>query len=395
MAGNLTFLIILLLVIAALTNEPALFMPMLLLAGALTLGKVWGNRALKSVRVRRTMSDRAFTNDKVHVSVDVENTGRLPVVWQRLHDSLPAELAPHQFDHAISLKGHERLHFEYVIQTPRRGFYQIGPLTLQSGDVLGLSTTIAVRAVEVMPLLVYPRIVTFERLYVPSNMPLGEVRQRQPLFEDPSRVRGKRDYAQGDSLRRVDWKATAAVGRLQVKMLESSVSLATMVFLDLNLDIYDRTTQLDSIELAIVIAASVANHMITLGQPVGLVINGQAREGAHALRIAPRKGRTHLMHMLEALASVKPVESMPIETFINAERGRLAWGTTLVVITGSADDALFAMLNHARRSGWNPVLVLCGRGVNIAPARRYAATFNIPLCCVRTEDDARLLSFDT
>ena len=51
-------------------------------------------------------------------------------------------------------------------------------------------------------------------LSLPSHSPLGTLRHTQPIFEDPSRVTGKRDYISGDSLRRVDWKATAATGRL-------------------------------------------------------------------------------------------------------------------------------------------------------------------------------------
>ena len=398
MATNLTFLIVVLLVIAALLNEPALLMPIVLLAGALIFGKLWGNRALRSIRVRRTMNDRSFTNDKVHVTVDVENTGPLPAVWLRLHDSLPAELAPHQFDHAISLKSREHRRFDYIIHTTRRGYYHIGPLTVQSGDVLGLSAMAAMQNTSTAPLLVYPRVVPFERLSIPSTIPLGEVRQRQPLFEDPNLVRGKRDYSRGDSLRRVDWKATAVTGRLQVKMFESSVSLASMILLDLNLKAYDRMAQLDSVELAIVVAASIANYMIALRQPVGLATNGtmsevsDVRPQSHVTR--PRKGQTHLMHMLEVLAQLKAIEAEPIEALIKREHSHLAWGTTLIIITGKADDALFDGLIRARRAGLNPILILCGRGVNVVPIRRRAAAFNIPVRYVRTEDDVRLLTFD-
>ena len=392
MAANIVFLIVLLLLIAALLNEPSLFMPMALLASALIFGRVWGKRALKNVRVRRMMADRSFANDKVRVTIELENTGRLPVVWLRLHDSLPAELAPHQFDHAISLKGGERQQFEYVIQTNRRGYYQVGPLSAQSGDVLGLSDSSMVHAAGMTPLLVYPRVVPFKWLFVPSTMPLGDVRQRQPLFEDPNRVRGKRDYIRGDSLRRVDWKATAATGHLQVKMFESSVTLSTMIVLDLSVGAYDHMTQLDSVELAIVIAASVANHMVTMRQSVGLVTNGLSPMGKPAM-FPPRKGRAHLIQLLESLAGVKAVEADPAATLVNHERGRLAWGTTLVIVTGKADDVLFEALMHTRRTGLNPVLILCGRGVNLPPAQRRAAVCGIPLQYVRTENDVRELTF--
>jgi hypothetical protein len=90
---------------------------------------------------------------------------------------------------------------------------------------------------------------------LPSRSPIGTLRHTQPIFEDPSRVRGKRDYTTGDSLRRVDWKATATTGRLQVKQFEPSIALETALFLNLNADEYLQRTRLDATELAIVIAA--------------------------------------------------------------------------------------------------------------------------------------------
>lgn len=411
-------LIIVLIVIAAVLNQPALLTPVLLLLVAAGLGKAWSVRALRAVRAKRTMAARSFMNDKVVVSVDVANTGRLPVVWLRLHDSTPVELSPQRLDQAVSLKPLERRHFEYIVQTNKRGFYEVGPLTIQSGDVLGLSNMDGQQAVGKSPLLVYPKIVSLEHADIPSRMPLGGVRQRQPLFEDPSLMRGKRDYVVGDSLRRVDWKASAATGRLQVKMFESSVALEAMIFLDLNGDDYARMTRLDSLELAIVIAASVANEVVKQRQPVGLATNGVLEEkfllaaalpdgiaivpmdraqdrahGAGVRALLPRKGRAHFMRMLEVLAGIKPVQMHPIREVIEREAGRLAWGTTLVIITGAVDDALFDVLFRARRAGLSPVLIMCGLGVDLPRIRNKARVFGIAVHYVRTEGDVRLLRF--
>jgi uncharacterized protein (DUF58 family) len=421
--GTFWILVIVMVAIAAVLNQPALLMPVALLIGAVGLGKAWSVRALRAVRAKRSLTSRSFVNDKVMVKVDVTNTGRLPVVWLRLHDSTPAELSPQRLDQAISLKPLERRQFEYIVQTNKRGFYEIGPLTVQSGDVLGLSAMEGMHVVGTSPLLVYPRIMSLERAGIPSRMPLGGLRQRQPLVEDPSLMRGKRDYAVGDSLRRVDWKASAATGRLQVKMFESSVALEVMIFLDLNGDDYARMTRLDSLELAIVVAASAANEMVKRRQPVGLATNGVLEErfiqaaalpegiasrasiasagegGSDRIRTAdvhallPRKGRAHFMRMLEILAGIRSVQMRPIRTVLEREIGRLAWGTTLVIITGSVDEALFDALFRAKRAGLSPVLTLCGHGVDIDPIRRTAKAFGIAVCRVRAEGDVRQLTF--
>jgi uncharacterized protein (DUF58 family) len=396
--GNLWLLILLLIAMAAVLNDSTLLMPAFLLASALLLSLWWSRRVLKSIRFGRTMADRAFLNDKVTVQVELVNTSLLPVVWLRIHDSLPPELGPHAFDHAVSLKPRERRRFEYVIQANKRGFYRIGPLWLQSGDVLGLGKTARAESAEIATLVVYPKIVLLEPLQLPSQMPIGALRHRQPIFEDPSLMRGKRDYAVGDSLRRVDWKASGAVGRLQVKLCEPSVSLETMIFLDLNVDGYERMTWIDSSELAIVVAASVGNWLVERKQAVGLATNGQALslegEGsAHSPHtVPPRKGRGHFMRLLDLLARAKATHGEPISSLIRREHGRFAWGTTLIVITGSADDALFDELFRAQRVGLNVMLVLCGHNVHFEPIRRRAAGFGIRAFHIRAEREVGLLA---
>src|SRR3972149_2468824 len=67
----------------------------------------------------------------------------------------------------------------------------------------------------------------------PPQSPMGNLPPPQPIFEDPSRVIGKRDYVAGDSLQRVDWKATAVVGRLQVKQYQPSTARETLIVLSL------------------------------------------------------------------------------------------------------------------------------------------------------------------
>ncbi len=149
----------------------------------------------------------------------------------------------------------------------------IGPLSLYSGDLLGVSGDLQ-RSQPPDHLTVYPKIVPLTSVKLPSRSPMGTLRHTQPVFEDPSRVRGKRDYVSGDSLRRVDWKATAAAGRLQVRLFEPSIALETAIFLNLNNAEYDSRAPFMATELAIVVAASLANWVVAQRQAVGLFSNG-------------------------------------------------------------------------------------------------------------------------
>ncbi len=360
MQDYLPFLFILALLAVFLRDDTILTL-FYLLTGVYFAGRWWRDRSLKAVSFKRQYEDRAFLGEAVVVRLEVANTAWLPVVWLRLHDSLPVELAAHRFfQRVVTLGPHERQHFEYALHPYKRGYYRIGPLMLSTGDVLGLSEEADCQGAPDF-LTVYPQIVPLTSLNLPSRAPLGTLRHTQPIFEDPTRVMGKRDYVSGDSLRRVDWKATAAAGRLQVKLFEPSIALETLIFLNLNSEDYDSRSRYDATEFAIVVAASVAAWVAGKKQSVGMLVNGAdpLDENRRPPALPARKGRHHLMRLLDVLARVQLTEqALPLPQRLRQELVNLPWGTTLVIITGMADEALLEALFQARRAGLEAVLIL-------------------------------------
>ena len=398
MTGILLLAVVILVVLAAALREPSLLVPSYVLLGAWLIGRWWSQHALAALRFGRHFVHKAFLNDKVTVGITITNISRLPVTWLRLHDSLQVELGPPAFDYAISLRPKETRRFEYVIQAGRRGIYPIGPLTLTSGDILGLSEPRKVQG-EVDWLTVYPRVVPLPAAQLPSRTLLGALKHHQPIFEDPSRLRGKREYSYGDSFRRVDWKATASSGRMQVKLFEPSVSLDVMLTLNLNRGEYDPTAWIDSTELAIVVAASLGNWLIEHKQSVGLMTNGLISKSAThagsplpATRITARKGRAHFIQLLELLAQVRADETPPLHELLEQRRPHLAWGTTLIVITGRLSETLLNQLMLAQRHGISPVVVACGHGTYFEAMRQSCAAIGIPAYHVLYERDIRNLA---
>jgi uncharacterized protein (DUF58 family) len=236
---------------------------------------------------------------------------------------------------------------------------------------------------------VYPRVVPLFKIDLPSRSPMGSLRTKQPIFEDPSRPSGKRDYSRGDSLRRIDWKSSAVVGRLQVKLFEPSIALETTIFLNLNAQEYYYKMRFNSAELAIVIAASLANWVSSKKQSVGLITNGidPLCNDSQPQPLLPSKGREHLMHLLETLARVRSEDTLTFTSLIHKYRPSLSWGTTMIIITGLADEALFKELFQAQRSGMDLVLILCGEGTGYFEARQRARAFGIPAFILREEKD--------
>jgi uncharacterized protein (DUF58 family) len=374
-------LLIILLVLGVLLHEDFIFTVIYLLAGVFALSRWWSRKALVNITAQREFPGRLFLEEEAQVTLKLKNQGWLPAVWIRLNDSLPVNLSvPSFYRQALSLAPKENLTLRYKIYGWKRGYYEIGPLTLQSGDLFGFVERIAVEGM-LDHITVFPKIVPLTQIRLPSRSPLGTLRHREPIFEDPSRVLGKREYISGDSLRRVDWKATATSGHLIVKLFEPSIALDTVVLLNLKGSNYNSKTRSAATELAIVVAASVAHWVVEKKQAVGLISNGfdPLEIDLHPSVILPRKGRNHLMRVLETLARLQMTEGREIVDQLLFCLPKLPWGTTLVVITGNVDEALFESLFQARRSGLNVLLVVCGQHPEIKETRHRAAQFSIPL----------------
>jgi uncharacterized protein (DUF58 family) len=377
-------------VIAALLRADFVLTIIYLLLGVWIFGRIWSRRALDAIKARRVFTPRAFWGERIPVRLELHNGGFLPAVWLQFNESLPVELrvGDPAFRRVVSLGSHSLLKLEYALEGRKRGYYAVGPLMLYSGDVFGIAGG-ETRRLQSDYLTVYPKIVPLTRVVLPTQSPMGTLRHHQPIYEDPSRIFGKREYVTGDSLRRVDWKATASTGHLQVKLFEPSIALETEIFLDLNSKAYEFHSRASATELAIVVAASLANWVVRARQSVGLATNGMDPLGQDGLppRILPRRGRSNLMRILEVLARVQAGETADLVNLIRRESVHLSWGATLIVITPKLDEAFFDALFQARRSGFDIILVPCGPTPGLQRARQTAASFDFPLVHVLSEQD--------
>ena len=374
-------LLVLLLVVAAFVKGGFAFTIIYLFLGIYIVSLVWTRQSAKNITCERKFEKRVFWGEDVPVRLVIQNHGWLPVPWLLVYESLPVALtAGSSIKRVLSLGPHGKAEVSYMLGAYKRGCYPVGPFTTKLGDTLGLAD---IQELEKQSdtITVYPHILPLTNPRLPSRSPLGTLRHAQPIFEDPSRVRGKRDYVASDSLRRVDWKASASTGRLQVKQFEPSIALQTVLFLNLNDSEYPLKHRIDATELAIVIAASLANWAVSQKQAVGLATNGvDTLANNQAVQPIPsRKGRAQLVHILELLARIQTSDVHPLTELLNRETPGLPWGTTVVIITGHIDDALFDAVFQIQRRGQNVVMVIAGHGSNIRTARQQARRFGFPL----------------
>jgi uncharacterized protein (DUF58 family) len=422
------WLVLLLLAIAFLLRVDFIFYILYVVVGVYLWSRWSAPRALGQLEARRTFRRRAFLGETVDVTLMLRNRSRLALPWVQFRESVPPELRMEEsVQRVVTLGGRQSNTYTYHVKGLQRGYYRLGPLRLTSGDLFGLAKS----RVGLLPpdyLTVYPRIVPLTHVGLPSRLPFGTIASHQRLFEDPARPMGVRDFRSGDSLRQINWKASAHTQKMLVRTFQPAISLETVILLDLHSEDYERRDRLYWTEWAIVVAASLATHLVNQRQAVGLISNGvdplqlheaarqfdqvtgrlgleagepaggeageqagsrapahlpAASEGTATVAanaythlmphpIPARNGRAHLMKVLEQLARLETRATVPFHAWASTTTGQLAWGVTILAITAQGDGRTCNVLHQMVRAGFNPILVAIEPSANFGQVRERA-----------------------
>ena len=353
------------------------------------------SRGLAQTWIRHLSAERhcdqltAEVDERVTVNVKVHNDGRLPVPWVLLEDLLPRhalrhnppslELTGHRMKLAM-IRGGQQQSVLYELLCHRRGYYQLGPLVLETGDLFGLHRRWRV-ASEPHFLTVYPRIVTLDGYDVASRRPIGEVRMSYRLYEDPTRIAGVRQYQPGDPINRVHWRSTARTGTLQSKIYEPSTVAGATVLLDFHRDSYDDADEPVRSDLGVTAAASIANAIVEMGQQIGIVTNGRdaadrirtegwdfdhrtrdAAQGAagmldHSDRLQPvivptRRGHEQLPRILESLARIELTDGLDLAELVAETIARIPRDATVIAVLRKVTMGTSIAMGTLKRQGF-------------------------------------------
>lgn len=360
-SGRFEWPIVALLVIAAaLSRSPALIV---LAAGALAVGLVvWltGRLALVGIEAEVTLApDRLIAGEPIVATVVISNRKPLPLPWLDVRLFLPEGIEPPNaggglprgwVNAGFSPRGHERSVLRFPLVAVQRGAYAVGPLRLRGGDWLGFTsderTLPASRTV-----VAYPVPLAVRDRHLPSLRPLAETATKRGLLPDPLRFRGIREHRSGDPRKEIHWKATARLRDLQTKLYEPATSLDA-VFL-VNVASYEQywiQADPEAVEVVVSATAELVRQAANAGRQIGLVTNGLDNLTHERPRSALGRGPRTLLRSLEILARLGPYAANSPEAVFLAERGRLPWGATLIVVTPKIGTGLAAAMLALRRA---------------------------------------------
>lgn len=360
------------------------------LLGVILLSRWLARHWIENVDARRESNRHTVEiGDRVAVIVELISRSGIPIPWLLIEDSLPKsalsckppklkvdgrrvalmQLGPH---------GNKSLRYQLTFNT--RGYYQVGPLMLESGDLFGLHRRYKV-VTEPHFVMVYPKVIPLSGYDLSSRRPIGEIRMAHRLFEDPTRLAGVREYQRGDSFNRIHWKATARTGELHSRIYDPSTVAGATVVLDFHQAMYPAQGEPHRSELAITTVASLANAICQMGQQIGLVTNG--RDAADRIReegwkrefrtrdavrktvnvdvasdrlrpviVETQRGYEQFQRIRESLARLELTDGLSFAELLMESSSRLPRDATVVAVLGDVTTETAIALGNMRRSGF-------------------------------------------
>jgi uncharacterized protein (DUF58 family) len=299
--------------------------------------------------------------DMLRVTYTLRNAGRLPKLWLEVHN--PTNLPSGLPGRALSLG--TRGERSWIVKTPltRRGHFRIEPLQIRTGDPFGLFEASAAVG-QGLSLVVYPRVERLPLWRLPAANIEGSHAAPERTLQTTPLATTVRPYAPGDSFNRIHWKSTARHGEIQVKEFDLEQTSDVWLFLDLDRRVQAGRGDDSTVEIAVRVAASIADRGLLENRAVGLTTSGHRT----AVLPADRGGRQHLK-VMQLLAAVDGDGTATLAEALVGGLSRLRRGMTAVVVTSSLDRTWVRPLASLRPRGVACVVVVVDASSAVAAGR--------------------------
>ena len=343
------------------------------------LAYLWVREVGPRVQLRRRLrSEWGQVGDELEELWDLRNDARLPLLWLEIDDASTLPGYAGQRVAAASAGEHHRWLTRAICE--RRGVYTLGPLTARTGDPLGLFRY-EWREGTARQIVIYPPLVRLPPLHIPQGQRGGLARADLLQQHVTPSVGGLREYVPGDLPSHIHWPTVAKTQRLMVKEFDQERAGALWIVLDLCAGAYpdhgrwamgdghpttgpaERSHAWQSsvvskpsllselaapLELAIVLAGSLAAQALAEGRAVGLL----ADDGRQRL-VTPGHGPRQLWRILGELVDAQATGALALGDLLrqgHAAHATEVSGAALVVVTPALDGA------------WLPALAAWQRG---------------------------------
>ncbi len=215
----------------------------------------WGQKALRGVEITlEAPKGSGFVGERIPGVFRIENRKFLPVIWLELsfpcgrqecvepeedftrewqQDGAGEAAYPVWKRKFAWILWHQQLEWKTWFRAVRRGIFFLEELGAVSGDGFGLCIKRKMIKLWNPPVfVVYPRLQEVKPEPFLRQMYDADVGQ-QGIYEDPTLLKGIRDYRYGDPVKRINWRMLARQNQMQVNVYERVQPRSSFFLLDL------------------------------------------------------------------------------------------------------------------------------------------------------------------
>jgi uncharacterized protein (DUF58 family) len=271
------------------------------LFGAAVLGDLVVAARRVRIEARRVLPASAPLYVWIDVRVHLSNHDRLPVSCQAF-DHHPPECAVEGLPRELGIPAGGWAEFSYRLRPSSRGDLHFGPVELRLNSALTLWQR-RVRAGEPSLLRVYPNFAALTRyalFAIDNRLSQMGILQRRRRGEglDFDQLR---EYREGDSLRKIDWKASQRMQKLISRDYQDERDQQVVFLVDCGRRMRAKDDDCSHFDHALDATLLLAYVGLRQGDAVGLM----TMSGQH-LWLAPRKSQAMVNHILNQVYGLQP-----------------------------------------------------------------------------------------
>ena len=247
----------------------------------------------------------------------------------------------------FTLAARERVTRTLEFRCTERGYFRIEEAGVAARDLF-LTQKYLGSFPQHTEFYVLPKGVPVGQVAPPFSRIMGEMVSRKKIYDDPFAFAGLRDYARGDPMKYINWKATAKTGEMLVNIHESTLSQKVAVVLDLEGLGVQKADVLN--EEAVRIACTLCSRLLEAGIVVSAYSNGIDVLTGKPMALPEVSGAGSVLSLRKAFACAKAANDLiPIEEYFPGEDSDLL---CVLVSRSQREDLARAFAQCAGQREW-------------------------------------------
>lgn len=290
-------------------------------------------------------------------SLTLQNKGFFPLDNIILHDKGSGCYKGSAGVFMDRLQGRSCKTFSSELFTGKRGRHKIGPIVIKGSDPFHFFPWTKT-FFQYADVFIYPEYHPFQLLLKEGEIG-GHQKIKDPLYEDKTDLKAIREFRRGDSLKKINWKASAKAGTLQTMEYSQTLSTPVLVLMDITPEDYPLKYRYMHIERTIEAAASLITSFGGKGETCSLLVKGAHKD----IYIPPGKGSGHIISILEELAELsfsKDSSNNTIITKVYEKEINPVAGTHIYILVPEIKDVLQREMALLRKKKYSLNLVMTG-----------------------------------